>query len=255
MSLEKNMGEKINPEAFQEMAEIESRLWWFRGRRAIISTVLDSFSLNKNAKILEVGCGTGGNLEMLGNYGIVSAFEMNEVAHKIAIKKSKGRHDVRVGTCPNSIPFENKEFDLICMFDVLEHIPNDLDTLCQLKNYLGPNGLLFITVPAYQMLYGQHDIYLHHERRYSKSQLFRLIDRAGFEPVKITYFNTFLFPLALLIRIKNKLLKNSLSSGTGIPNVIINNIFEYLFSLEKHLLKRYNLPFGLSLLGVFYEKK
>ena len=245
----------MSPDAYIEMAKTESSHWWFAGRRAIASSILDTFSLKKDAKILEVGCGTGGNLQMLGDYGVVSAFEMDEVAHKIALQKSKDSHDIRLGFCPDEIPFKGEKFDLICMFDVLEHIPNDLETLINLKDLLNSKGRLLITVPAYQWLYGPHDIFLHHKRRYTSSHLLELIRAAGLKPVKISYFNTILFPLAVIARIKDRLLKSNSVTGTGIPIKIVNEILKFLFSFERHLLKSFNLPFGVSLVGIFQVKK
>lgn len=244
----------MSPDAYTEMAKTESSHWWFRGRRAISSSILDTLHLKKGTKILEVGCGTGGNLQMLSNYGVVSAFEMDEVAHKIALQKTGGCYEIRVGHCPNQIPYKNEKFDLICMFDVLEHIQDDLLTLIKLKDLLKPEGKILITVPAYQFLYGPHDVFLHHKRRYTATHLVELIGAAGLESVRVSYFNTILFPLALIFRIKDKLLKSKSVSGKDIPIKSINEVLKYLFSLEKYPLKSFNLPFGVSLLCVLRAK-
>lgn len=240
----------MNPAAYLEMAEMESRHWWFCGRRAILAQMIESLGLPQNAQILEVGCGTGGNLEMLGKFGNVSALEMDETARAIALEKTSGRYDIRAGYCPDKIPFTEHKFDLICIFDVLEHIEQDTETLSSIQKLLKKNGRILITVPAYQWLYGAHDKFLHHKRRYTANQLQRKIAAANFKCTKISYFNTILFPLAAIVRLKDKWFGNTTASGTNVPPAIINNIFRKLFGFERFLLQRINLPFGVSLLGV-----
>ncbi|MBK8376031.1 MAG: class I SAM-dependent methyltransferase [Sphingomonadales bacterium] len=240
----------MNPAAYVEMAETESRHWWFTGRRCIISSIIMRLKLPQNPHILEVGCGTGGNLDMLGKFGTLSALEMDESARAIAVMKTENRYDIRAGSCPNDIPFTEKAFDLICMFDVLEHIEQDSETLSVIKNLLGENGRLIITVPAYQWLYGAHDEFLHHKRRYTAKQLRCKCAAAGLNPTRISYFNTILFPIAAMVRIKDKWLGNSSASGTRTPPSIINMILHKLFGFERFLLQRCNLPFGVSLLCI-----
>lgn len=240
----------MNPAAYLEMAETESRHWWFSGRRAILSKIIERMDLPQNSRLLEVGCGTGGNLQMLARFGEVSALEMDANARAIASKKTNNLYDIRAGCCPNEIPFHDQHFDLICMFDVLEHIDQDTETLIAIKQLLKKNGRILVTVPAYQWLWGGHDEFLYHKRRYSATQLRKKIVAAGLRPVKISYFNTILFPLAAIVRLKDKLLGNLSATGTSVPPTFINKFFRALFGTERFLLERFNLPFGVSLLCV-----
>ena len=240
----------MNPTAYLKMAETESRHWWFAGRRAILSRMIKNLNLPQNSKILEVGCGTGGNLHMLAEYGEVSALEMDANARAIASEKTSNLYDIRAGYCPDEIPFHDQRFDLICIFDVLEHIDQDTETLIALKQLLNKNGRVLLTVPAYQWLYRTYDQFLHHKRRYYVKDLCRKFVTAGLRPLKLSHFNTILFPLATIARLKDKLLSSSSATGTGTPPASINKIFKTLFSAERFLLERFNLPFGISLLCV-----
>jgi SAM-dependent methyltransferase len=240
----------MDPAAYLEMAETESKHWWFVARRCILSSIINQLGLPSNSKILEVGCGTGGNLDMLARYGEVSALEMDSNARSIALKKTNNIYDIRAGVCPDEIGFHEQSFDLICMFDVLEHIERDIETLVAMKKLLKKNGYIILTVPAYQWLYGVHDVFLHHIRRYSAIQLREKIVNAGINPLKISYFNTFLFPIAVIVRIKDRLLGNVSVSGTNVPPLFINTILVTIFSIERFILKRFNLPFGISLLCI-----
>lgn len=240
----------MNPAAYLEMAQIESKHWWFLGRRVIFSKTIERLNLPQNSKILEVGCGTGGNLEMLAKFGNVSALEINAYARMLAEEKTAYRYNINTGHCPDAIPFREKSFDLICLFDVLEHIEQDAETLATLKQLLTKQGRILITVPAYRWLWGVHDEFLHHKRRYSATKLRQKVISAGFYPIKISYFNTLLFPLAAILRIKDKLQRNAVSTGTAVPSIFINKLCMVLFSGEHFLLKYFNFPFGLSLLCV-----
>lgn len=240
----------MNPDAYLEMADTEARHWWFSGRRAILSHLIRTFELPSNARILEIGSGTGGNLQMLSSFGQVSALEMDATARSIALEKTGGRFDIRPGFCPTDIPFAGEKFDLICLFDVLEHIDEDVETLIAVKKLLSDGGRVLVTVPAHRWLWSAHDKFLHHKRRYSAAELRQKVLASGFKLAKLTYFNSFLFPLAAFVRFKDRLLGNSSASGTSIPPAPINQIFADLFGLERFMIEKFNLPFGVSLLCV-----
>lgn len=243
----------MNSQAYFEMADAESIHWWFVGRRNILQSLLAEMALSEKSQLLEIGCGTGGNLLMLANFGNVSALEMDASAIEIAKKKASEFCIIQLGQCPDAIPAYPKRFDLVCMFDVLEHVNEDGETLNVIAKLLAPGGRLVITVPAYQWLFGAHDTFLHHKRRYTAAKIRKIAVAAGFAVQRISYFNSLLFPLAVLARIKDKLFPGKHATGVGIPHAGVNALFRSVFSYERHLLKHVNLPFGMSLLCVLHK--
>jgi SAM-dependent methyltransferase len=245
----------VNPLAYLEMASFESRHWWFVGRRRILESLLSSLALQQGAKVLEIGCGTGGNLRMLSKFGAVSAMEMDVIAIDIAKEKAGDICDIRQGYGPDGFPIFATKFDLICMFDVLEHIEKDVETLAAIKKLLNPGGCVVITVPAFQWLYGTHDEFLHHKRRYSADQIRKVAASSGLAIRRISYFNTLLFPFAVLARLKDRLFPGKQATGAGMPPALVNTAFKSIFGFELNLLKHINLPFGVSLLCVLHTRE
>ncbi|WP_349608945.1 MULTISPECIES: class I SAM-dependent methyltransferase [Cupriavidus] len=240
----------MSPDAYLEMAETEACHWWFRGRREIVATILSGLALPRNASILEIGAGTGGNLEMLSRFGNVSAVEMDGTALRLAREKALGACDIRSGRCPDDMPFAEHSFDLVCLLDCLEHIADDAGSLDCAARMLKPGGAVLITVPAYQWLWSAHDVFLHHQRRYSRRSLHALATRCGMRVQRMSYFNTLLFPLAVAARVGDRLSGNQKATGAGLPPQPVNHALHRLFSTERHWLARGSLPFGISLMAV-----
>jgi len=245
----------MTPAAYIEMAETEDQHWWYVARRSIIGTVLEGLNLPQGARILEVGSGTSGNLDLLARFGRVSAIEMDDTARQISAEKTGGRFDIRAGVCPADIPFSDEKFDLICMFDVLEHIDESSQTLAVLRERLAPGGRILVTVPAYQWMWSVHDEFVHHKRRYTAGKLIGEAAPAGLAAERITHFNMFLVPLAAAMRLVDTLAGRKSASGIGTPGPFINGLFRTIFGSEAGLLKHINLPFGLSLMAVLKADK
>lgn len=235
--------------AYNEMRALQHSHWWFKARRKVIGSYL-SYVVNstKVDKILEIGCGSGGNIALLQQYAHVEAVEMDDESRSYSI--SSNNINIQAGNLPHNIPFKKSSHDLICMFDVLEHIENDQESLEGVYEQLPNNGTLLLTVPAYQWLFSQHDKTHHHFRRYSKSELNKKLQSAGFEIEKISYFNMLLFPLAIISRLSDRILKNKGSAGTNLPHPALNSIFYQVFTQEAKLTPRISLPFGLSLIAI-----
>ncbi len=239
----------MQPEAYLDMAAVEARHWWFAGRRRILSAVIRGLKLPANAQILELGSGTGGNFPLLESFGRVTAVEMNVTAREISEARG-GATQVHPGMLPHDLPFDQHRFDLICLFDVLEHVQEDAAALRVLCGLLAPGGRALITVPAHPSLFGPHDIALHHHRRYARAELAAKLRHAGLTIQKLSYMNMALAPLAFALRWLDRFRGVSQASGTSIPPGPLNAIFTQLFGAEAWLLPRADLPFGLSLLAV-----
>lgn len=214
--------------------------------------MIGSFALPGAPRILEIGSGTGGNLAMLSQYGRVTGVEMDATAREMAAEKTDRIFDIRDGVCPNAMPFKSGEsFDLICLFDVLEHIEDDIAALSSLKGLLTDGGTVLVTVPAYRWLWSTHDLVLHHKRRYTSRELKHKLRGLGFNVLKISYFNTLLFPFIGGARLLDRLLGRETASGTSVPPTLINSALFNIFSLERFFLHWLKFPFGVSILVHF----
>lgn len=236
-------------EIYLQMREVEARHWWFAARRRILRRVISSLALPDNARVLDVGCGTGGNLGLLSEFGKVSAMEVDDTARNLA--QARNIADVRGGGLPDRIPFSGRHFNLILLLDVLEHIDDDAGSLIALKAVLAPNGYVVLTVPAFPFLWSRHDEIHHHKRRYRAEDLRRLFRRAGLDLVHMTYFNMWLFPAVALVRLARRFIRSGESkSDLKIPASLFNKLLEVVFSSERFLVPRTRLPLGVSLLAV-----
>lgn len=233
---------------YERMNEFEARHWWFAARRAIIASLLEKLVEEKSEiAILEAGCGSGGNLSMLGRFGKVDAFEFDENARRAAANKSG--LDIQYGALPGEISFGDRNYDIIGLFDVLEHVEADEASLAALAGRLGEKGKILITVPAFSFLWSKHDERHHHFRRYTRASLAAVAERAGLKVSYSSYFNTFLFPVAVMARAFKKLTGSEVPDDR-LPAPWANAMLTRVFGFERHLLGYARLPFGLSLAAV-----
>ncbi len=229
---------------YQQFYEIENTHWWFTARRAILIAYLRQHAGDHRLKLLDVGCGTGAILADASQY--FEAYGMDASPHAIALCKKRGITNLHVGML-SEYPVTEK-FDIITLLDVIEHIDDDLDVLRQTHARLNDGGHVLITVPAYQWLWSAHDEVNHHKRRYTRARLSTVVHRAGFHIEHLTYFNTLLFPLAVIRRGYAQLTGSQEADDFNIPISPVNVALRNIFRLERYALPHASLAFGLSVL-------
>ena len=232
---------------YQQMAELDDRHWWYRARRRILAELIRrEVHPAADSRILEIGCGTGHNLAMLSGFGHVDGLELDDEAAALS-EKRLGRVVIR-SPLPELEGVSN-DYDLIGAFDVIEHIDDDHAALAAIATRLKPGGKFIMTVPAHPWMWTAHDVANHHKRRYSKRALRALVEGSPLRLDKIGYFNSLLFPLAIVERAASKL-RGKDDGNVSLPPRPLNNLFEAVFASERYLVGRLPLPPGLSLFAV-----
>lgn len=233
---------------YREMAELDQRHWWYRARREVLAGLIRREAMPPpKARILEIGCGTGHNLEMLGQFGRLDALELDDEARAIA-ERRLGRKAMSA-PLPELAGVRNRHYDLIAALDVIEHIDDDGAALAAIAAKLKSGGRFVMTVPAHQWMWSAHDVVNHHKRRYSKRSLRQLIDESPLRLDRIGYFNSLLFPLAVAERLASRM-RGKDEADVKLPSAPLNAALERVFATERHLVGRLPLPPGLSLFAV-----
>lgn len=235
-------------QVFDRMAELDGQHWWYLARREILAELIArEAKLPPRARILEIGCGTGHNLPMLQRFGEVEAAELDPEARALSARRlGKLVYDAGL---PELVQQVDGQYEMVALLDVLEHIPDDRGALDAIKQLLKPMGALLIAVPANPWMWTAHDVAHHHHRRYRKSQLATLAKQAGYRIELLSPFNTLLFPPIAAVRALGKVMGRD-EADDRLPSPAVNRLFKGVFGLERHLVGRVPLPFGVSLVAL-----
>lgn len=233
---------------YDRMAELDERHWWYRARREVLAALISRrMELPADARILEVGCGTGHNLTMLKRFGRVDGIEIDPGARAIASRRLG--HAVLDAPLPGLPGVEDRAYDLIACLDVIEHVVEDHAALASIARKLRPAGRVLITVPAFPWMWSAHDVVNHHQRRYTRGSLAGLVRGAGLKLEMLSWFNSLLFPLAAAARLAGRVTGKE-DSDDKLPPGPVNALLEILFGLERYAIGRLPLPPGVSLVAI-----
>lgn len=233
------------------MFELEENYWWFVGKRRVVSSILKDFPTPKSRpRLLDVGCGTGANLKMLNQLGW--AVGMDYIPAALQFCQSRGLRGL-IQMNAESQGLKSDQLDIILALDLLEHLANDQMVLSEFHRICAPGGRVLITVPAHPSLWSEHDEALEHKRRYTKPELRKKVEKAGFRILLLSYYNAFLYLPIVLVRF----LQSRFKPRQGHPETtylepprLLNQTLAFIFGLEGRILKYTNLPCGLSLICV-----
>ena len=243
----------MNQAYYQEYYHIEREHWWFLVRNKIIMNHLrGKLPANRPLKILNVGVATGYSSQLLAEFGQVKSVEYDQECYEFT--KAAVPIDLIQGSILE-LPFEDNSYDLVCAFDVIEHVVEHQLAVQEMQRVCKSSGLVCVTVPAFQFLWNQHDDVNHHVRRYTRPLLESLFQKTG----KIrfsSYFNFLLFfPIAgfrllsKVLPLHERKIEEAGSDFTVMNGSIFQKVFYGIFNSENIFIKNnISLPVGVSLL-------
>lgn len=242
----------MREDEYRAMYDLEDRMWWYVGMRAITAALLDrELAGRERIRMLDVGCGTGYSLNWLrSRYAVERAYGVDLSPHAAALWRLRDLDTVALAS-GDRLPFGASEFDLLTCFDVIYQLDEEgaRRAATEMHRVLKPGGVLFIREPAYEWMRGGHDVAVATRHRFTRGELRRLLQAVGFETRRATYANSLLFWAAMPHRFLSRL-KGSGESDVKPASPMMNRLFGGALNIESKLVRRMAFPFGLSVIVV-----
>lgn len=242
----------MRKEEVDKARKIEHTHWWYAGTREICFDLMDRLIFSKrpagSSRILDVGCGTGGNLEWFKKYGEAGGIDCDE--HSIRYCREKGLA-ARIGSMTD-LARSGMRYDVVSFFDVLNQIPfsEQRGVLSQVSSILADGGCVVLREPAMEIFAGRHDHEVGIQKRYDRATMRDLLEASGLSVVYLSYINTILSLPICLTRKIGLLLDKSPRSDVVETGPLLNSLFLFTLRLEKFLLRFLTFPFGVSLVAI-----
>jgi ubiquinone/menaquinone biosynthesis C-methylase UbiE len=223
---------------------------WFKARNNLIDVLMKKACGNRRQlKILNIGAGTGDDLDILNKYGKNYVIDIDKEA--LSIIDSNLCEEKKVSDACD-LSYDDNFFDVVVSFDVFEHIKEDQRAITEIYRVLKENGVLIFTVPAFQFLFGSHDKALSHQRRYCKKDIAILLSQ--FADSKMFFWNSLFFIPMAAMRLLKKRSKPKVDQ-LNLPTWLNSSLF-YLLQIDNFLIKRgVSMPIGLSIVGYGFKRK
>jgi SAM-dependent methyltransferase len=238
----------MDESAYVDLHQLEQKHWWYRGTRSVYRTLLRHYAPRARGPVLDLGCGSGGNLELLSNWGLVTGLD----PWPPALHLCAGTGARLVQGQAEALPFCDAAFGLVAMLGVLEHVTEDMRMLREARRVCRPSGTLLLLTSAFHFLWSAHDAANRHVRRYTAGELRAKATRVGLRVRYLGYVNVALFPAIACIRLAQRLI-----AGASEPHIDmwpqpepINTMLARLLALEGWLMQWQSFPAGVSLVAV-----
>jgi SAM-dependent methyltransferase len=244
----------VKEDEYRIMAQVEDGHWWYVGHHHLFNSLLDLHCPGAaRGDVLDAGCGTGGYMQRMRERFHPRTLVGLDISDE-ALRFCAGRGLADTRCCSiEELPFEDASFDLVVSFNVICHyaVADDLATLREMARVLRPGGWMLLNLPAFDILRGSHDAAVGGVRRYRAPRTRGMLQEAGLRPELLTYFNTFLFPVAVAWRLwsRRRAEREEVRSDLWAPTYL-NGALAALLRLEEAVALRWGLPFGVSLVAL-----
>jgi 2-polyprenyl-3-methyl-5-hydroxy-6-metoxy-1,4-benzoquinol methylase len=240
----------VDPQYGERYRELFEKHWWWRARTELIVRTIRRLALTERQTILDIGCGDGLFFEHLAQFGSVEGLEFSA---DLVRPDNPFRDRIHIGGFDESFR-PGKQYSLVLMLDVLEHLADPIAALRHALNLLLPDGRFLATVPAFNVLWTNHDVINHHQIRYTKASFRDLADKSGLEIMEMRYLYHWTFPVKLAVRMAERIV-GSKPAPPKIPSKLVNETLLQATRLEQRTISRLPMPFGTSLMVVGKKTK